>query len=174
MGICIFGSLNMDLMVQAPRLPRPGETLSGTKFETIPGGKGANQAVAAARLGAQAHLFGRVGADGFGQQLLSSLQSQGVVCDDIAIDESTHTGIATIIVAGNGENQIVLAAGANGQVGQAALQDGSYPLMQRVFVIIREDGTLEELGGIAYANLLLTQKGQSLIDQAGYLPMRSK
>ncbi|NJM75949.1 MAG: ribokinase [Acaryochloridaceae cyanobacterium RU_4_10] len=118
MGICIFGSLNMDLVVQAPRLPKPGETLSGSKFETIPGGKGANQAVAAARLGSQAHLFGRVGGDGFGQQSISSLRSQGVVCDDIAIDDSTHTGIASIIVASNGANQIVLAAGANGQVGE--------------------------------------------------------
>jgi ribokinase len=119
MGICIFGSLNMDLVVQALRLPKPGETLSGSKFETIPGGKGANQAVAAARMGSQAHLLGRVGSDGFGQQLLSSLQAQGVECAGVAIDDSTHTGIATIIVANNGENQIVLAAGANGQVGQA-------------------------------------------------------
>jgi ribokinase len=118
MSICIFGSLNMDLVVQAPRLPKPGETLSGSKFETIPGGKGANQAVAAARLGSQAHLFGRVGGDGFGQQLLSSLQAQGVECEGVAIDNSTHTGIATITVASTGENQIVLAAGANGQVGQ--------------------------------------------------------
>jgi ribokinase len=119
MSICIFGSLNMDLVVQAPRLPKPGETLSGSNFETIPGGKGANQAVAAARLGSQAHLFGRVGRDGFGQQLLSSLQVQGVECESVAIDDSTHTGIATITVASNGENQIVLAAGANSQVGQA-------------------------------------------------------
>jgi ribokinase len=118
MGICIFGSLNMDLVVQAPRLPKPGETLSGSKFETIPGGKGANQAVAAARLGSQTHLFGRVGGDGFGQQLLSSLQAQGVECEGVAIDDSTHTGIATITVASTGENQIILAAGANGQVGQ--------------------------------------------------------
>jgi ribokinase len=121
MGICIFGSLNMDLVVQAPRLPKPGETLSGSEFETIPGGKGANQAVAAARLGSIAHMFGRVGNDGFGQQLLASLRSQDVVCDDIAIDDSTHTGIATITVASNGENQIVLAAGANAQVGQAEI-----------------------------------------------------
>lgn len=119
MGICIFGSLNMDLVVQASRLPKPGETLSGSKFETIPGGKGANQAVAAARLGSQTHLFGRVGSDGFGQQLLSSLQAQGVECEGVAIDDSTHTGIATITVASTGENQIVLAAGANAQLGQA-------------------------------------------------------
>jgi ribokinase len=129
MGICIFGSLNMDLVVQAPRLPRPGETLSGYKFETIPGGKGANQAVAAARLGSQAHLFGRVGGDGFGQQLLSSLQAQGVECEGVAIDESTHTGIATITVASMGENQIVLAAGANAQVGQADIDRLQHKLL---------------------------------------------
>jgi ribokinase len=118
MGVCIFGSLNMDLVVTAPRLPSPGETLKGSQFETIPGGKGANQAVAVARLGSQSYLFGRVGEDGFGQQLISSLRHHRVVCDGVGVDESTHTGIATITVADNGENQIVLAAGANDQVGQ--------------------------------------------------------
>lgn len=75
MGVCIFGSLNMDLVVRAPRLPNPGETLKGSQFETIPGSKGANQAVAVARLGFQACLFGRVGADGFGQQLIDCISS---------------------------------------------------------------------------------------------------
>lgn len=116
MAICVFGSLNMDLVVRAPRLPQPGETLSGHGFLTLPGGKGANQAVAAARLGSSVHMVGRVGADAFGQQLLQSLQQQNVHTENIAIDPSMHSGIAMITVAESGENQIVLAAGANSQV----------------------------------------------------------
>jgi ribokinase len=119
MSIGIFGSLNMDLVVQTLRLPKPGETLSGAGFKTVPGGKGANQAVAAARLGSQTHLFGRVGADEFGQQLITSLRQQCVTCDGIMIDAATHTGLAIITVASTGENQIVLVAGANAQVEQA-------------------------------------------------------
>jgi ribokinase len=122
MGICVFGSLNMDLVLRTPYLPKSGETLSSSAFKTVPGGKGANQAVAAARLGTQAHLIGRVGADDFGQQLVAALVSQGVACDGILEDASTHTGIAAITVADNGENQIVLAAGANALVGAADVE----------------------------------------------------
>ncbi len=116
MAICVFGSLNMDLAIRAPQLPQPGETLSGHGFVTLPGGKGANQAAAAARLGTIVQMVGRVGADDFGQQLLQSLQRQNVCTENIAIDASIHSGIAMITVAESGENQIVLAAGANGEV----------------------------------------------------------
>jgi ribokinase len=137
MAICVFGSLNMDLAIRAPRLPQPGETLSGHGFLTLPGGKGANQAVAAARLGSSVNMVGRVGADDFGQQLLQSLQQQNVHTENIAIDASTHSGIAMITVAEGGENQIVLAAGANSQVDgrdvarlMPLLQDSSVLLLQ--------------------------------------------
>jgi ribokinase len=118
MTIVVFGSLNMDLVVRSPRLPQPGETILGTSFETVPGGKGANQAVAAARLGAETTMVGRVGADDFGHRLRHSLAISGVAVEAIAGDEATHTGIATITVATNGDNQIVVVPGANGQVAQ--------------------------------------------------------
>ncbi|WP_404790492.1 ribokinase [Altericista sp. CCNU0014] len=122
MAICVFGSLNLDLVLRTPHLPKAGETLSSSTFETVPGGKGANQAVAAARLGTLVHLVGRVGADGFGQQLVAALLGQGVACDGIFEDASARTGIAAITVADGGENQIVLAAGANGLVGAADIE----------------------------------------------------
>jgi len=78
MGIYVFGSLNLDLVVQAPHLPRSGETLAGSNFQMLPGGKGANQAVAAARLGGRVEMVGRVGADAFGQQLRDNLDRAGV------------------------------------------------------------------------------------------------
>ena len=111
--ITVVGSLNMDLVVRTPRIPRPGETIIGSDFHTIPGGKGANQAVAAAKLGAQVSMIGRVGVDDFGEALLANLNSVGVNSDLVRQDSSAATGIALITVEDSGENNIVLAPGAN-------------------------------------------------------------
>ncbi|MFE4106936.1 ribokinase [Almyronema epifaneia] len=121
MSILVFGSLNLDLVVQAPRLPLPGETILGDRFEQIPGGKGANQAVAAARLGVPTRMIGRVGKDDLGQQLLQSLQQAQVEIAAVQIDPTTATGIAAIAVGSQGENQIIVVPGANGQVGATEL-----------------------------------------------------
>ena len=111
--ITVVGSLNMDLVVRTPRIPRPGETIIGSDFHTIPGGKGANQAVAAAKLGAKVSMIGRVGVDDFGKALLANLNSVGVNSDLVRQDCSAATGIALITVEDSGENNIVLAPGAN-------------------------------------------------------------
>jgi len=116
MTIVVLGSINIDLVAKVPRFPLPGETVSGTDFFTSAGGKGANQAVAAARLGLSTHLVGRVGADAFGQQLLHGLKENQVQCDRISIDDSTHSGVAVISVDAEGENQIAVIPGANGRI----------------------------------------------------------
>jgi ribokinase len=116
--ILVIGSLNADLVVRAPRFPQPGETISGDDLQIIPGGKGANQAVAAARQGASVAMLGRVGNDSFGPFLLDSLKSNQVDVTHVHTDDSA-TGTATIIVDGNGQNSIVLSAGANGKVSPA-------------------------------------------------------
>ncbi|MCA2000664.1 MAG: ribokinase [Chloroflexi bacterium] len=116
--ILVIGSLNADLVVRAPRFPRPGETISGGDLQIIPGGKGANQAVAAARQGANVAMLGRVGSDSFAPFLLDSLKSNQVDVAHVQVDDSA-TGTATIIVDGNGQNSIVLSAGANGKVSPA-------------------------------------------------------
>ena len=118
--ILVVGSLNTDLVVRAPRFPQPGETISGEDLQVIPGGKGANQAVAAARLGASVSMLGRVGKDNFGDFLLDNLKSNNVDSQLIQRDDAS-TGTAIIIVDSNGQNSIVLSAGANGKVSAADL-----------------------------------------------------
>ncbi|HEY9620905.1 MAG TPA: ribokinase [Crinalium sp.] len=117
MSVIVFGSINMDLVARTPRLPAPGETLIGHVFETIPGGKGANQAVAVARLGISTEMVGRVGGDTFGQELINGLKLSGVGCDRVLIDPSTHSGVAMIAVDDASENNIIVIPGANGQMG---------------------------------------------------------
>jgi ribokinase len=119
MTVVVFGSINIDLVARTPRLPVAGETLVGYSFETIPGGKGANQAVAVARLGIPTQMVGRVGGDAFGQTLRQGLLASGVGCDRVLIDDTTHSGVAVINVDDRSENTIVIVAGANGQVGDA-------------------------------------------------------
>lgn len=114
--IVVFGSINMDLVVRTPRLPAPGETLTGHSFFTAPGGKGANQAVACARLGAPTRMVGRVGDDLFGEQLRHSLRSFGVQ-DDGVLTTPGPSGVALIAVDDAAENTIVIVPGANGAVG---------------------------------------------------------
>jgi ribokinase len=115
-SIVVFGSINMDLVARVPRLPASGETLSGHSFSTVPGGKGANQAVACARLGAPTRLVGRVGQDAFGAALLDSLRGHGVDTASVAVSPGS-SGIAIINVDDQAENTIVIIPGANGQVG---------------------------------------------------------
>ena len=113
--IAVVGSCNHDLVASCERLPRPGETLTNATFARFPGGKGANQAVAAARLGAEVRFVGCVGRDAFGPEALSGLREAGVELDVRDVDEPT--GVAVIVVAADGENQIVVAPGANLSVG---------------------------------------------------------
>ncbi|MBT4879392.1 MAG: ribokinase [Alphaproteobacteria bacterium] len=110
--IIVFGSLNVDMIMPVATLPRPGETVLGKEYHLIPGGKGANQAVAAARSGAQVHMFGAVGKDGFAKLLFDSLGSANVNTDGIATS-SKRTGCASISVDQNAENLITVASGAN-------------------------------------------------------------
>ncbi|MHC1481017.1 ribokinase [Frateuria aurantia] len=113
--IVVVGSINMDLVTVASRFVAPGETLAGERFLTVAGGKGANQAVAAARLGARVSMIGAVGADLFGDQLYQGLQSEGIDVQHVRRLPDTATGTASISVA-EGENCIVIVAGANAQV----------------------------------------------------------
>lgn len=116
--IAVVGSLNIDLVARCHTLPQPGETIGGAEFSRVPGGKGANQAVAGARLGAQVSFTGRVGSDRFA---LEALAREGV---DVAhvIEDDGESGVALILVDDEGENVIVVAPGANGRLGAADVQ----------------------------------------------------
>ena len=113
--IVVVGSLNMDLVAKVKRLPSYGETVIAHHFQMAPGGKGANQAVAARRLGATAGMVGRVGMDPYGEILLSSLTTNGVNVSYVAKDSDLPTGMALITVGDNGENTITVFPGANGR-----------------------------------------------------------
>jgi ribokinase len=119
MRVAVCGSLNMDLVIRAPRLPERGETVTGGVFATYPGGKGANQAVAAARLGASVAMVGAVGGDAFGRQLRDGLAHDGVDIAHVETLEGEATGVALITVDPAGQNTIVVAPGANGRLDAA-------------------------------------------------------
>lgn len=111
--VIVVGSLNMDLVVRAPKIPRPGETVLGTNFTQIPGGKGANQADTCAKLGAKTIMLGAVGKDTMGNILKESLKKDGVDVERVLEKENHSTGIAAIVVEDSGNNAITVAPGAN-------------------------------------------------------------
>jgi len=113
MSILVFGSINMDLTTYISKLPRPGETLRGDSYITVPGGKGNNQAVACARLGAKTQFIGRVGNDAFGPEVLSIISKENVDVSQIISDPNAGTGLAVISVDANAENSIIIVSGAN-------------------------------------------------------------
>lgn len=122
-SILVVGSLNMDQVVRVPRVPALGETLLGAgSLKLVPGGKGANQAVAMARLGASVMLAGRVGTDPFGAQLLKALRDDGIDTSMVVVDEQEASGVAFIFLTPDGDNAIVVASGSNMRVGHDAAQ----------------------------------------------------
>jgi len=132
--ILVIGSLNADLVVRTPRFPAPGETISGGDLAIIPGGKGANQAVAVARQGTSVAMVGRVGSDSFGPTLIQNLQNNKVDTNLVQISDSA-TGTAIIVVDSSGQNSIVLSPGANDKVTPADVdavyfQDANMLLLQ--------------------------------------------
>lgn len=114
--IVVLGSLNMDLVARVPRRPAGGETLTGSDFKTLPGGKGANQAVAAARLGRSVAMVGHVGDDVFGSSLLAGLRHDGIATSAVAVIPGVPTGTALITVDDQAENSIIIIPGANGRL----------------------------------------------------------
>lgn len=114
--IGVLGSANVDFVAEATRLPRPGETVLGLRFARYLGGKGANQAVAVARMGAKVHFFGKVGDDPLGNEVVAGLRGEGVEIDHLERAATAPTGVAMILVAEDGENEIVYIPGANGLV----------------------------------------------------------
>ncbi|WP_107670017.1 ribokinase [Cyanothece sp. BG0011] len=119
MSIVVFGSINMDMIAQTPRFPQPGETITGTHFITLPGGKGANQAVATAKLGRCTYFVGRVGGDSLGRDLLKRLETFDINTQGVFIDKNTSSGVAMITVETSGENTIIVIPGANGNINES-------------------------------------------------------
>jgi ribokinase len=140
--IVVVGSINMDLVTVAPRFPAPGETLLGERFLTVPGGKGANQAVAAARLGAEVALVGALGDDAFGTQLHDGLRDEGVDTAHVIRLDHCASGTASIAVA-EGENQIVVVPAANARVTPAQVEAARAAIARADVVLVQMEIPLE-------------------------------
>ncbi len=140
--IVVVGSINMDLAINAPRIPSIGETILGNGFMTAPGGKGANQAVAAARLGGEVSMIGCVGGDVFGQSLLDSLSGNNVDISRIHTDESISTGVAVVVInAGN--NCIIVDPGANSSLTPEMIEAAEDIIKESCIVVIQLEIPLE-------------------------------
>ena len=143
--VVVVGSLNMDLVTRASRLPRAGETLIGQTFSTVPGGKGANQAVAAARLGANVAMVGCVGTDAYGVQLREALQVEGIDCQAVSTVGGS-SGVALIVVDDSSQNAIVIVAGSNGELTPASLQVFDAVLQAADVIVCQLEVPMETVG----------------------------
>jgi ribokinase len=141
--VVVVGSANMDLVVQVERFPSPGETVRGDGFATYPGGKGANQAVAAARLGGRVEFVGCVGADAFGASLRTSLEEAGAGTSCLRMVEGVSTGVATIAVDRAGQNEIVVVAGANGRLTHGDVHAAFAKIGRAAAVLVQLETPLE-------------------------------
>lgn len=141
--IVVIGSSNTDLIAQVPRLPQAGETLLGGTFSIAPGGKGANQAVAAARLGAAVTLVAQVGIDDFGSQALQNFEREGLDTRFIVRDEAAPSGVALIFVGGEGENMIVVVPGANAHLTPADVDRAAEAITSAEVLLLQLEIPLE-------------------------------
>jgi ribokinase len=157
--VVVVGSINIDLVATAPRIPLPGETLLGENFAVHPGGKGANQAVAVARLGYPVHMIGRVGDDAFGAQLRDHLTRCGVDLQGVKTSPGT-SGVAIIVVAATGENSIVVTPGANSLLTPQDL-DNSIDIIRSAAVVLTQLET--PLDTVLYLAELCQREGVPLI-----------
>lgn len=135
--VVVVGSLNMDLVMRTERVPAAGETLTGRGFETVPGGKGANQAVACARLGSPVAMIGRVGGDAFGAVLREGLARDGIDTGALVTRPEVASGVAVILVEDSGQNRILLAPGANGALDAAAVEQETSRIESAAMLVLQ-------------------------------------
>jgi ribokinase len=135
--VVVVGSANMDLVVRCEHIPAPGETVIGGQFVTLPGGKGANQAVAAARLGGEVRFVGCVGADAFGESLFAGMAADGIITDHLRRDPEAPTGVALIGVDDRGQNAIIVAPGANHRLTPADIDAARDSIAEAAYLVIQ-------------------------------------
>ncbi|MBE3027691.1 ribokinase [Janthinobacterium sp. BJB1] len=164
--IVVIGSINMDLVLRVPRMPLPGETLTGGAFRTIPGGKGANQAVACARLSGkvagaqQVAMVGCVGDDAFGATLRAALVGDGIIDSHISTLPGVASGIASILVDDNGQNSIVIAGGANDLLSPAHI-DAAKELIEQADIVVLQLET--PMATVVHAIQLARSLGKTVV-----------
>ena len=158
--ICVIGSLNTDLVAVIDRFPKPGETITGREFGIYPGGKGANQAVALGRLGADVRMVGKLGDDLYGRKYMETLKNNGVDNSGIGIEPAASSGVALIEVESTGENRIIIIPGANGMV-DCGFIDSKLELMLECDIFLLQLEIPVET--VAYAIKILKNNGKTVI-----------
>jgi ribokinase len=159
--LVVVGSSNTDMIVRVPRIPQPGETILGGEFQTAPGGKGANQAVAAARAGSDVALVACVGDDMFGREALAGFATDGIDCEHVVIDPTAPSGVAQIFVASDGENSIGVASGANANLTPRHIERAAAAIEAANTVLLQLEIPLEtvmraaEIGSAADCRVIL-------------------
>ena len=143
-NICVIGSLNMDLVVNVDTMPKPGQTIIGSNFKEVPGGKGANQAVAMARLNGNVSMIGKVGEDGFGQTLINSLKNDKVDTTYVQTAKGA-TGVALITVDKNAQNSIVVSPGANFEVKEDDIDNNIEAIKNSDIVVLQLETPLNTI-----------------------------
>jgi ribokinase len=158
MKIVVVGSSNIDMVAQVDHLPAPGETVGNAKFIQVCGGKGANQAVAAARLGGIVTFVGKIGDDIFGKQAVQRLEAEGINVDFVAVDHDNPSGVALITVDRQGENSIVVAPGSNGTLSSADFDKALSELIESEFVLMQLEIPIPTVEHIARMAVLKQKK----------------
>ena len=183
MSITVVGSINQDLVIRVPRHPRPGETILGTEHFTVAGGKGANQAVAAARLGRRVSMVGRIGDDDPGAWMIDGLEAEGVDTRHVSVDPDVKSGLAVITLDAGGENAIVVSPGANGRIPVSDITAAAPLLAASAVVLLQLEIPLDvvaaavaETGGVVILNPAPAQSlPESILRRVGILvPNRSE
>lgn len=169
MSVMVFGSINMDLTAYVPHLPAMGETLFGTSFITVPGGKGDNQAVAAARLGAKVKFVGRVGTDAFGPEVLKIVAAEKVDVSGVAVDPQKGTGLAVICVDDKADNAIIVISGANMALDQSDVQRAASMLEDVSVLCLQMEVPLE--ASLELAKIARTRGVKVIFDPAPAMPL---
>jgi ribokinase len=157
--VMVVGSLSMDLVLQVPRLPKIGETLAGKSFDTFVGGKGNNQALAAARAGAKTAMLGKLGGDAYGEIVLQSLKENGVNCDNMLVDPTISTGIANIWVGPSGDNSIIIVANSNGKLSPQDVEDAASAISSARTVLFQLEVPMETIVAAA----AVAKRGQAMV-----------
>ncbi len=146
--VVVVGSYNTDLTIKTDRIPFPGETIIGGKFSESGGGKGANQAVAAARTGANVSFIARVGNDALGKEGIQRLNEEGIDTSFIYSDTDVPTGVAFIVVDKNGENSIVVASGANSRLSPADIDTAEYEILSADVILLQLESPIETIESV--------------------------
>ncbi len=160
MSIVVVGSSNTDMIIKVPRIPKPGETILGGTFQTAAGGKGANQAVAAARAGGEVTFIARVGDDIFGEQAIKGFIQDGINIDYVIKDKEAPSGVAEIFVADDGENSIAVASGANANLSPDDVNRAKDAIINADILVMQLESPLDT---IAFAAKLAKENGVEVI-----------